>query len=194
MKKSFRIFACNASILTVVIVLTVGISSSQAAVFACHGIRKPNCRGVFAVFGSDRAYAMSGSTAFAEVDVLANVKKLRRVTWRNIAMDGTIGRKTPIQATLDPHRTSTGTVLSIGRREFPAIATMRFYFRIKTQGTVLVSDEPAVFQGRIHSIPPAGGDVLTLVGAVSFRRQNVPRLRMGTLKQSTVSFASGSLR
>ena len=179
---------------TIAVVLMIGVSGTQAGpVFACHGIKKPNCRGVFTLFGSDLRYAMSGSTSFAEVDVFTNSGTARKVTWKSIAMTGTIGKDIPIEATLDPLRTSTGTVLSVGYREFPATATMQFFFRIETQGIVLISDEPAVFEGTIHSIPPDSGDVLRLVsGPVSFHLQEMPGRTVGTLGHSVISFAKPS--
>jgi len=171
--------------------LMVGISGTQAGpVFACHGIKKPNCRGVFTLFGSDFRYSMSGSTSFAEVDVFADVGTPRKVTWKSIAMTGQIGKNTPIEATLDPNRQSMGTVVSLGHNEFPATATMRFFFRIETQGIVLLSDEPAVFEGTIHSIPPGTGDELKLVsGPISFHMEGTIARTIGTLKQSTISFS-----
>ena len=179
---------------TLVVVLMIGVSGTQAGpIFACHGIKKPNCRGVFTLFGSDLRYAMSGSTSFAEVDVFTNSGTARKVTWKSIAMTGTIGKDIPIEATLDPLRTSTGTVLSVDNKEFPATATMRFFFRIETQGIVLISDEPAVFEGKIHSIPPGPGDVLRLVSdPVSFHLQEMPGRAVGTLGQSIISFARQS--
>jgi hypothetical protein len=53
----------------------------------------------------------------------------------------------------------------------------------------LVSDRPAVFQGIIHSIPPAAGDVLTLIGdPVEFSLEGDPKAKLGTLKEASVAF------
>jgi hypothetical protein len=159
----------------------------------CHGLGWPACVGVFTFFDSDVAYQMNGSPTLASVDKFTSPSKTRNVTWSKLEMQGKTEKGDVMIATLDSSRQSSGTVLSVGNTEFPATATMRFFFKMEIGGLKLISDRPAVVQGIIHSIPPSGGDVLTLIGEpVDFHQEGEPDLKVGTLKQSSVSFNNPS--
>jgi hypothetical protein len=169
--------------------MMTAVSAAPQRTFFCHGSSFPRCLGVLNVAGNDVSYQMTGTPALAEVDEFTDSATTRNVLWSNIDMKGTTQAGEAIAATLDPSRQSSGTVLSVGNEEFPATATMRFFFRIETGGMRLVSDRPAVFQGIIHSIPPAAGDVLTLIGdPVEFSLEGDPKAKLGTLKEASVAF------
>ena len=165
------------------------VSAAPLLTLFCHGPGWPSCRGILNVAGADLAYQMTGTPALAEVDEFTDSATTRNVLWSNIDMKGTTEKGDAIGATLDPSRLSSGTVLSVGNQEFPATATMRFFFRMEAGGMTLVSDKPAVFQGIITSIPPAAGDVLTLIGdPVEFHPETDPNLNVATLKKASVTF------
>jgi hypothetical protein len=184
-RKVLMVPAILVTLLTVV--SAAPVTQQQQKTFFCHGTNWPSCLGVFNVLGSDLSYQMNGSPSLAVVDVFTDPAKARTVTWTNINMKGTTEKGDAISATLDASRQSSGTVLSVGNSEFPANATMRFFFQIQTGGLTLVSERPAVFQGIIHSIPPAAGDVLTLSGPVDFHPQGESQ-NVGALKKAAVSF------
>jgi hypothetical protein len=156
----------------------------------CHGIGWPDCTGVFNPFGgADISYEMKGSPTLAAIDKFRDPSKARNVTWQDLEMQGKTATGDAIAVSLDTSRKSSGTVLSVGNKEFPATATMRFFFRMEIEGIMMVSDRPAVVQGIIHSVPPSPGDVLTLIGdPVEFHQEGNPDMKIGTLKKSTVSF------
>jgi len=155
----------------------------------CHGIGWPDCIGAFEMFGTDISYEMKGLPTLAVVEKFKDPSKTRVVTWQSLEMEGKTEAGDVMTMTLDTSRESSGTVLSVGNKEFPATATMRFFLRIEIGGLKLVSDRPAVVQGIIHSVPPADGDVLTLIGdPVEFHQEGEPDLKVGTLKESKVSF------
>ena len=186
---------CVSTVLVVLVLVLVTLPMVPAAegapVFACHGIKKPNCRGVFSLFGADLRYNMTGSPAEAEVEAFTKPKTPRSVTWKSLSMKGTIGTTGEITATLDQRHPSTGTILSLGRAEFPATATMRFFLKLNAGGVDLISDTPAVFRGTIHAIPPAPGDALTFAGEpVKYHPAAAPGITFATLKKATVSFAT----
>ena len=77
----------------------------------------------------------------------------------------------------------------MSNKEFPATVTMRFFFKIETGGMKIVSTQPAVFQGIVHSIPPGPGDVLTMISRpVQFHHEGEPEMKVGALKVAAVSF------
>lgn len=174
----------------VLVILVTAVSTAPAAqTFFCHNTNFPRCLGTFSVADSDLSFDMAGSPSLAVVDEFTEPGTTRYVTWNNLDMKGTTETGEAIAATLDSTRQSSGTVLSVGNTEFPATATMRFFFRIETGGMRLVSELPAVFQGIIHSIPPAPGDVLTLIsGPVEFHPEGEPDMKIGALKESNVAF------
>ena len=175
----------------VLLALMAAVSTAPAAqtFLFCHGTNWPSCRGILSAAGTDISFSMAGTPALAEVDEFTDPATTRNVLWKDIDMKGTTEKGDTISATLDPARQSSGTVLSVGNTEFPATATMRFFFRMEFAGMTLVSEQPAVFQGIIHSIPPAPGDVLTLISPAEFHREGETEA-IGVLKESAVSFTA----
>ena len=168
---------------------TTGGGGAAQRSFYCHGTSFPSCLGTLQVLGASINYRMTGTPALAEVDVFTAPGTSRAVNWTDIHMTGTTDKGDPISATLDTDRPSSGTVLSVGNSEFPATATMRFFFKIDAAGMTLVSDSPAVFQGIIHSIPPGPGDVMTLIsGPVSFHPEGQPDQKIAALREASVNF------
>jgi Immunoglobulin I-set domain len=156
----------------------------------CHSDRT-SCVGTLTnlLGGGTLSYTMSGTSSFALVDAFTNAETARNVIWTNILMQGTIGTNSTFTATLDPSRTSTGTVVSVGSVEFPAAATMSFFFRLNSDGIFYISDNPAVLQGTVTALPPAPGDTLSLVsGPVVFHAEGVPSQTNFALTFSTVAF------
>jgi len=175
----------------VLVILAAGVATAPAAtqLLWCHNTNFPSCLGTLSVAGTDLSYSMSGSPSLAMVDGFTDPGTTRNVTWSNLNMNGTTANGDSITATLDTSRQSSGTILSVGNTEFPATATMRFFFRMETAGMRLVSDTPAVFQGIIHSVPPSPGDSLTLIsGPVDFHPEGASGPVVATLKQATVDF------
>lgn len=180
------------AILVAMMVAAAATTPAGERTFFCHSTSFPRCLGVFSVAGSALSFNMAGTPALAVVDEFTEPAVTRNVTWTTIEMRGTTETGEDIIATLDPDRQSSGTVLSVGNTEFPATATMRFFFRMEVGGMTLLSEHPAVFQGIIHSIPPAAGDVLTLIsGPVEFHQEGEPDLKIGALEESAVSFGDG---
>ena len=171
----------------------VAAPAAQAAEEACH-TDDGTCECVGSVGGSDFTATLTGTQSLAQVEAFESPSKARSVIWSNFVMSGETDDGGTISATLDPARRSSGTVLSLENRQFPATATMRFFLRLETNGLTLVSTKPAVFQGIIHSIPPGPGDKLTLIsGPVKFHEEGGPsHVAMGTLNKSTVSFGERS--
>ena len=167
----------------------VAAPAAQAAGVACH-TNDGTCACEGSVNGSDFSATLSGTPSLAEVQPFESASKARAVTWSKFEMSGQTAEGETIFATLDPTRRSSGTVMSLKNTQFPATATMRFFLRLETNGLTLVSTQPAVFQGNIHSIPPGPGDKLTLIsGPLEFHEEGGPsHVVMGTLNKSTVSF------
>ncbi len=156
----------------------------------CHAQGIVECETSGTVSGSAFTATLTGTQSLAQVETFESPSKSRAVTWSNFAMSGETNDGGTIFATLDPARRSSGAVLSLGNKQFPATATMRFFLRLETNGLTLVSTQPAVFQGIIHSIPPGPGDKLTMIsGPLKFHEEGGPsHVVMGTLNNSTVSF------
>jgi hypothetical protein len=175
----------------VLVILAAGVATAPAAttqLLWCHNTNFPSCGGILNVAGNSVSYTMTGTPSLAMVDGFTDPGTTRNVTWSNLNMNGTTGTGDPISATLDTSRQSSGTILSVGNTEFPATATMRFFFRMDAAGMSLISDRPAVFQGIIHSVPPSPGDSLTLIsGPVDFHPDGASSPVI-TLKAATVNF------
>jgi hypothetical protein len=176
-----------------VLALVAAQTAQAAQQEACH-TNDGTCECHLTVDGSDLTATLTGTQALADVEAFESPSKARAVTWSNFVMSGETSDGGTISATLDRASGSSGTVLSLKDAEFPATATMRFFLRLETNGLTLVSSEPAVFQGIIHSIPPGYGDQLRLIsGPVKFHEEGGPAdLVMGTLNRSTVSFSKRS--
>lgn len=156
----------------------------------CHARGIFDCLGGATVLGSEVTFKMSGGDALAAVDAFSKPSKSRNVAWSNFEMEGLTKDGAEIRATLDQTRKSSGTLLSVGNTKFPATATMRFFLRLETGGLTLVSTKPAVFQGIVHSIPPAPGDSLALIsGPIEFHEEGGDSLTiLATLNKSQVIY------
>lgn len=156
----------------------------------CHARDIFHCTGGATVMGSNITFQMSGGDALALVEKFAAPSESRDVIWSNFEMQGVTKDGAEISAGLDQSRRSSGTLLAVGNTKFPATATMRFFLRLETGGVTLVSTKPAVFQGIVHSIPPAPGDTLSLIsGPVRFHEEGGNALvTMGTLNKSQVVY------
>jgi hypothetical protein len=168
----------------------VAAPAAQALTEECHP-ETLTCETTIEVDGSAFTATLTGASSEAKVQAFESPSKARAVTWLSqFAMSGETSDGGTISATLDPTRLSTGTLLSLGNKQLPATATMRFFLRLETNGLTLVSTQPAVFQGNIHSIPPGRGDRITLIsGPVKFHVEGDPsRVVMATLNNSTVVF------
>jgi hypothetical protein len=156
----------------------------------CHARDIFHCTGEASVLGTNVSFDMSGGDALAMVETFEAPSKSRNVTWTNFQMQGLTKDGAEITASLDQSRTSSGTLLSVGNTRFPSTATMRFFLRLETGGVTMVSTKPAVFQGIIHSIPPAPGDSFALInGPLSFYEEGGnSRLTVGTLNKSNVIY------
>lgn len=159
----------------------------------CHAKGILDCMGSASVLGTDFTFQMSGSDALAMVETFSTPSKSRNVIWTDFEMRGLTRDGAEITASLDQSRKSSGTLLSVGNAQFPATATMRFFLRLETGGLTLVSTEPAVFQGIVHSIPPAPGDSLALIsGPVRFHEEGGNSLaKVATLNKSEVVYQDG---
>jgi hypothetical protein len=156
----------------------------------CHASNIFNCLGEATVLGETITFNLSGDDALAKVETFESPSKSRNVGWTNFQMKGLTKDGAEITASLDQSKKSSGTLLSVGNAKFPATATMRFFLRLETGGVTMVSTKPAVFQGIIHSIPPAPGDSFALInGPVLFHEEGGnSRATVGTLNKSKVVY------
>ena len=172
-----------------VLALVAAPAAQADEVIACH-TDDGTCECTGGIGDETFTATLTGTPSEAKVQAFESPSKARAVSWSRFVMSGETDEGATISATLDPARISSGTVLSLGNKKFPATATMRFFLRLETNGLTLVSTQPAVFQGIIHSIPPGSGDKLTLIsGPVKFHAEGDPsRVVMATLNTSTVAF------
>ena len=173
-----------------VVALAIPATGAELLPEYCHASNIFNCLGEATVLGTDVTFSMSGDDALAMVEKFESPSKSRNVTWTNFQMKGLTKDGAEITASLDQSQKSSGTLLSVGNAKFPATATMRFFLRLETGGVTMVSTKPAVFQGLIHSIPPAPGDSFALInGPVVFHEEGGnTRTTVGTLNKSKVVY------
>lgn len=173
-----------------VVFLAIPVVAVELLPEYCHASNIFNCLGQATVLGTTVTFNMSGGDALARVETFEKASKSRGVTWTNFQMKGLTKDGAEITASLDQSRKSSGTLLSVGNTKFPSTATMRFFLRLETGGMTMVSNQPAVFQGIIHSIPPAPGDSFALInGPVSFHEEGGnSRVTVGTLEKSKVVY------
>jgi len=172
------------------VLLTMPATGADFLPEYCHAGNIFNCLGQATIEGTTVTFDMSGGDALAMVERFQAPSKSRNVTWTNFQMNGLTKDGAEIHASLDQSQKSSGTLLSVGNAKFPSTATMRFFLRLETGGVTMVSTKPAVFQGIIHSIPPAPGDSFALInGPVIFHEEGGnTRVTVGTLDKSNVVY------
>ena len=172
------------------VLLTTPVAGAEALPAYCHASDIFHCLGGATVLDRSISFEMTGGDALAMVDGFTSPSRSRNVTWTNFEMKGVTQDGDTITASLNQAQKSSGTLLSVGNEEFPATATMRFFLRLETGGVTMVSTKPAVFQGIVHSIPPAPGDSLALIsGPVSFYEEGgSSSTTIGTLNKSNVVY------